>query len=291
MKAKHKRLLVPLMAALILVQQSNAIAFASDISEVQASSSETGAETGEDQKETEKTESTDFATKQDFTYSQSGIEVDAHLSSPAAENAELSLAKVDPDAFNNEAFTQWIGEQTVIGAEIYDINLTDASGNKIETGEVNFKINLSEIAVPESEGVETTLRFLHITDDGTVEEGTVSEDGTSAELTANGLSTFVFVRTASASKEEKDKILPVGTEDGNTFYVDSMETLQSALTTINEGEGSYTIHLKEDITMTSSINLQKNTVTIIGDGHTINFQNSEVPIRVDGGEAASPYLF
>ena len=304
MKTNHKRVLIFLLSALILVQQSNITAFASEASEVQEIQSETVIEPAKTESSTDSektdsenqedtsntTESADIAAKQDFTYSESGIEIAVHLSSPVEEDANLSVAAVDPDEYDSEAFMQWIGEQTVVGAEIYDIHLTDASGNKIETGEVNFKMNLSEIAVPEPEGAETTLRFLHITDDGTVEEGTVSEDGTSAELTAKGLSTFVFVRTAVASKEEKDEILPVETETGHTFYVNSMEDLQSALTAINDGEGSYTIHLQKDITMTSSINIQKNTVTIIGDGHTINFQNSEVSICVNGGTSGKPVL-
>ncbi len=311
MKTKHNRLLVFLMAALVLVQQSNVTAFAGEISEVQETgseigvetsknseigaetneNSEIGTETSENQEEESKTEASDIAAKQDFTYSQTGMEVSLHLSSPVAENAEVSLTELDPDDFENEAFTKWIGEKTVVGAKIYKIHLADASGNNIETGKVNFKMNLSEIAVPEAEsGVDTRLSFLHIKDDGTVEEGSVSEEGNTAEITANGLSTFVFVRTVSSSKEKEKGILSIGEVEGNTFYVDSEEALQSALTSISEGEGSYTIHLKDDITLSSSINIEKNTVTIIGDGHTINFTKVEVPIRIDGGTSGTPVL-
>ena len=300
---KLNKVLSLILFALLVFQQSNAVVFADEVSdsgesEPQVITEETELEIPEESEEPVATEEpteieapaeteapTEVTTNQDFTYEESGVQVELHLSSAIAEDATLSVEKIDADSFDNEAFETWVADKTVLGASIYDIHLVDANGNEIETGESSVKLKLDDIAVPEVEGSETTLTFLHITDDGTVEEGTVDEDGTSAEITANGLSPFVFVRTATG----KDAVLATG-EDANTFDVDSMEKLQSAMDTINSGEGSYTINITADITMTSSINLKKNTVTIVGNGHTINFSGAEVPVYVDGGTSGEPVL-
>ena len=227
---------------------------------------------------------TDTDAKQDFTYEESGIQLELHLSSAVAADAALSVEALDPDNFENETFETWAEDQTILGASIYDIHLADADGNEIETGETTVKMQLSDVAVPEAEGAGTTLTFLHITDDGIVEEGTVSEDGTSAEITANGLSPFVFVRTAG----QEDGIL---TADGTTkISVASAEDLNAAVETINNGTGDYTLYLIDDITTTSSVSITKNRVTIIGNGHTINFEGAEVAICVNSSTTDKPVL-
>ena len=228
------------------------------------------------------------ATKRDFTQEQSGVQVELHLSSAVAEDATLSVEKMDADSFDNEAFETWIADKTVLGASIYDIHLVDANGDEIETGEATVKVKLDEIAVPEVAESETTLSFLHVTDDGNIEEGTVDENGTSAEITASGLSPFVFVRTAS----DKDSVLTTDEPANNTFNVSTMAELNSAITAINngEGEGSYTINLTADITMASSVSITKNKVTIIGNGHSINFEGAEVAISVNSSTDDTPVL-
>ena len=180
---KLKKVLSLITIALLVFQQSNAVAFADEVpdsgeSQPQVVTEEAELEIPEESEEPVATEEpTEVTTNQDFTYDESGVQVELHLSSAIAEDATLSVEKIDADSFDNEAFETWTAEKTVLGASIYDIHLIDANGNEIETGEATVKVKLDDIAVPEAEGSETTLTFLHITDDGTVEEGTVDEDG------------------------------------------------------------------------------------------------------------------
>ena len=282
---KPKRVLSLILFALLIFQQSNVVVFADEVSNPGESQPQvvTGGGTL-----TQTEVPAGAATKQDFTQEQSGVQVELHLSSAVAEDATLSVEKMDADSFDNEAFETWIADKTVLGASIYDIHLIDANGDEIETGEATIKVKLDEIAVPEVEESETTLSFLHVTDDGNIEEGTVDENGTSAEITASGLSPFVFVRTAS----DKDSVLTTDEPANNTFNVSTMAELNSAITAINngEGEGSYTINLTADITMASSVSITKNKVTIIGNGHSINFGGAEVAISVNSSTSDKPVL-
>ncbi len=217
---------------------------------------------------------TDEDEEQVFKYKKSGIQVEVSLSSFIDEDAKLSVTELEPDSFDNEAFTAWVEDQTVFGSLIYDIHLSDEDGNKIEVGEADVKIKLSEIAVPEVEGTETTLAFLHVTDDGTIEEGTVDEDGTTAEITADGFSPFIFVRISSSD----NTVLPI---EANTFDVGNAQELKDAVESINEGEESYTINITDDINVDSTLQIKKNTVTIVGNGHTLDFGDLESAIVVN----------
>ena len=283
---KPKRVLSLILFALLIFQQSNVVVFADEVSNPGESQPQVVTWGGGTLTQTEVPAGA--ATKQDFTQEQSGVQVELHLSSAVAEDATLSVEKMDADSFDNEAFETWIADKTVLGASIYDIHLVDANGDEIETGEATVKVKLDEIAVPEVAESETTLSFLHVTDDGNIEEGTVDENGTSAEITASGLSPFVFVRTAS----DKDSVLTTDEPANNTFNVSTMAELNSAITAINngEGEGSYTINLTADITMASSVSITKNKVTIIGNGHSINFEGAEVAISVNSSTDDTPVL-
>ena len=83
---------------------------------------------------------TDTDVKQDFTYEESGIQLELHLSSAVAADAALSVEALDPDNFENDTFETWAEDQTILGASIYDIHLADADGNEIETGETTVKM-------------------------------------------------------------------------------------------------------------------------------------------------------
>ena len=297
---KSKRLLSLLLFALLLFQQSTAMTFAEEVSggveaniqsAAEASETELDAEQqteAEDPAETvapaETEVSTEQSVKQDFTYEESGVQVDLHLTTPIDEAVTLSVEKIDADSFENEAFEAWLKDQLVFDASIYDIHLTDAEGNEVKTGEATVKMTFSDAVVQKAEGEETKLTFLHITDEGNVEEGKVNEDGTIAEITANGLSPFIFVRSSS----QKDNIRTV---DGTTTIdVASAEELNTAVETINNGTGDYTLNLTADITMASSLSITKNKVTIIGNGHSINFGGAEVAISVNSSTSDKPVL-
>ena len=312
MKKKLKKVLSLILLALLIFQQSNAVAFADEVSDsgksqpqivIEESELEMPEESEEPVATEESTETevptetptetvvptetetpTEQSENQDFTFEESGVQVELHLSSAVADDVTLSVEKIDADSFDNEAFETWTADKTVIGASIYDIHLIDVNGDEIETGEATIKVKLDEIAVPEVEESETTLTFLHVTDDGNIEEGTVDDEGTSAEITASGLSPFIFVRTSS----EKDGIRIV---DGTTIIdVGSADDFTTALETINNGEGNFTINITADITMASSINIKKNTVTIGGNNHTLDFGSLEQAIVVNGSSSASPTL-
>ncbi len=238
----------------------------------------------EAQEPVEKATPTEVQEEQVFTYKKSGLLVKVYPSSPIDEDATLSVEELDADSFDNETFAAWAADQMVYGASIYDIYLIDADGNRIETEEADVKIELSDTAVPEAEEAETKLVFLHVTDDGTIEEGEVQEDGTFAEITASGFSPFIFVRISSSD----NTVLPAVEE--TTFEVSSADELKNAIEAVNSGEGSYTISILCDIDATSAINITKNTVTIIGNGHTLDFGNLDHAISVNGDSGDSPVL-
>ena len=90
-----------------------------------------------------------------------------------------------------------------------------------------------------------------------------------------------FADEVSGSGESQPQIV---------IEVGSAEDFTTALETINNGEGNFTINITADITMASSINIKKNTVTIDGNNHTLDFGSLEQAIVVNGSSGASPTL-
>ena len=145
---------------------------------------------------------------QDLTYNAAGVQVKVHTSTAVAADTQLIVTPVNPDDFDNAALNQWLNDKQVAAAAIYDIHLADAGGNEISVGQASVSLNFSTPVVAQVEGVKTTLSFLHIANGSTVEIGQVNAEGTSASITANGFSPFVFVRTA----EQENGIRTVGNE-------------------------------------------------------------------------------
>ena len=146
------------------------------------------------------------ATVQDLAYNADGVQVNVHTNTAVAADTQLVVKPVNPDEFENAALNQWLQDKTVAGAAIYDIHLADANGNEVTAGQATVNLNFTSPVVPAVEGMDTTLSFLHIANGSTVEVGQVNAEGTSATITANGFSPFVFVRTSEDAVETLDVI-------------------------------------------------------------------------------------
>lgn len=78
-----------------------------------------------------------------------------------------------------------------------------------------------------------------------------------------------------------------GNNSGTTFEVGDSVELKEAFKKIENTEGTYTISLKEDITVEGesySVSLKKGReVTLLGNGHTIYFKNKYGSLQTNGG--------
>jgi hypothetical protein len=71
--------------------------------------------------------------------------------------------------------------------------------------------------------------------------------------------------------------------DGTNYTVSTEEDLQEAFTAINAAEaGEYSITLAEDIVVSNNLDLEKNTVTLYGENHTLHMMTAHIIVKNGG---------
>ena len=101
------------------------------------------------------------------------------------------------------------------------------------------------------------------------------------------LLTFLLAFTILLTTMLPTVVFAQGNDSGTSFEVGDSVELKEAFKKIENTEGTYTISLKEDITVEGesySVSLKKGReVTLLGNGHTIYFKNKYGSLQTNGG--------